>query len=593
VTLERSAQIDFSGGAVPSTARHLIPENALFSATNGFVSEQDGSIYRRGGAAYLSTADFGSSGLNTLWSGFLAPGSRELFANSSDFGTLDAAEAPVNLGGAGLARPKRAAELAGVVFVGGGAMWAGSRKTGNVTAGTVAVTNGSTAVTGTGTNWDPDADAGMLFRINSLGGRWYPVKSVNSDTSLTLRDPYEGANDTGEAYTLANITTASGIYRSSEIYCVAANRLWAFEENRGYFSAVDNPHSQAADDYHEFVEGAQVIGAEGLGDRALVFTTAGVFMLSNIVYDLTDDFGNSQHRNEKVHPELILLSHEGLCYFSGGLIAACASGVYLVDGISAPLLLSLAIAPKWRDYVEAGYRTGIPTVWRNTLLLPIIEDSGTVVDCLACRLDRPTDIREGRIFPWGSLTGYGGNVSAFAIRSGGTASPRDPKLLAASKADSSRVADCTPFWGPDLENKNDPDGTTPRFEIVTRDYATGPMNENTVRRIRVRYEMRDAASDNPTMQGWFSTGESVTEVSLWDEFVWDEDQWEEADAGEWVQMSGSAPEDEGREPHYWELSGAAGPPHTRYIRFRLRCEQPVSRLIIRSIEMFVRLSGKP
>jgi hypothetical protein len=47
-------------------------------------------------------------------------------------------------------------------------------------------------------------------------------------------------------------------------------------------------------------------------------------------------------------------------------------------------------------------------------------------------------------------------------------------------------------------------------------------------------------------------------------------------------MDGSADEDEGRDPFLWVVAVFA-----RYVRFRFRSNDPVSRLAIRSLEMFV------
>lgn len=67
--------------------------------------------------------------------------------------------------------------------------------------GTVAVTNNSAGVTGTGTAWLTNIRAGDTFHIS--GGRYYHILSVNSDTSLTLTNAYVGSTATGQSYTIA------------------------------------------------------------------------------------------------------------------------------------------------------------------------------------------------------------------------------------------------------------------------------------------------------------------------------------------------------------------------------------------------------
>lgn len=73
---------------------------------------------------------------------------------------------------------------------------------GSYSTGTVAVTNGSNAVTGTGTAWTTNIKAGETFYIS--GGRYYHILSVNSDTSLTLVDNYAGTTAGTASYTVTS-----------------------------------------------------------------------------------------------------------------------------------------------------------------------------------------------------------------------------------------------------------------------------------------------------------------------------------------------------------------------------------------------------
>ena len=65
-------------------------------------------------------------------------------------------------------------------------------------SGTIALTNGSTAVVGTGTAWSA---AGLLAGDVLLrAGYALPIASVNSDTSITLRQAWPGATASGLPY---------------------------------------------------------------------------------------------------------------------------------------------------------------------------------------------------------------------------------------------------------------------------------------------------------------------------------------------------------------------------------------------------------
>ena len=68
-------------------------------------------------------------------------------------------------------------------------------------AGTVAVTNGSANVVGTGTQWIANAQVGDFLRAPD--GLSYEILSVVSDTSLTIGPNYAGATASGQAYRIA------------------------------------------------------------------------------------------------------------------------------------------------------------------------------------------------------------------------------------------------------------------------------------------------------------------------------------------------------------------------------------------------------
>lgn len=79
--------------------------------------------------------------------------------------------------------------------------------------GTISVTNGSAAVTGSGTAWVAAVRAGWAMIMPN--GLPYEIASVNSDTGITLVNVYTGTTQTGQAYSVmptqgleANLVTA-------------------------------------------------------------------------------------------------------------------------------------------------------------------------------------------------------------------------------------------------------------------------------------------------------------------------------------------------------------------------------------------------
>lgn len=169
-------QDDFSAGMVRDVAPHLIPPNGAYDIRDGLLDE-DGSVYQRGGTTEYSDAAL-DDGLRFVWDGHVAAGHRTLIASPDNFGIIDSGS-PVSLGGDGLTYPVASAAIEGMLFIGGGYIYAGSKKAAPYSTGTVSVTNGSKTVTGSGTTWNTLVNAGMLFQIGNE--RVYVVESVELD----------------------------------------------------------------------------------------------------------------------------------------------------------------------------------------------------------------------------------------------------------------------------------------------------------------------------------------------------------------------------------------------------------------------------
>ena len=92
--------------------------------------------------------------------------------------------------------------------------------------GTVAVTNGSPTVTGTGTLFTTAVNAGDAFALVDANlnptGAWYEVLSVNSNTSLTLKQTYAGTTGSNNQYCVfnmvGNMTTPSFAQRLATFF---------------------------------------------------------------------------------------------------------------------------------------------------------------------------------------------------------------------------------------------------------------------------------------------------------------------------------------------------------------------------------------
>lgn len=593
--LDKAVQDDWALGAVRSVARHLIPPNGVYSIENGLLDD-DGSIYRRGGSQYKSNAAFGAS-LRWVWDGILPAGQRTVFASPAAFGVLAADDVtPVSLGGAGLAAPVRAVVVGGLLFIPPGIVYGGSRKAADYPTGTVSVTKGSKVVTGAGTLWVANVDAGMLFQVGA-GTRVYPVASVDSNTQVTLVDAYEGATAAGAGYALTRLAQAGAgqtPYPTAQIYATVADRLLvaagsriAFSNARSVLGALQ-PHVFDATDYHELPEGANVLGIEGVRDQAIVFSTDGVWAINNMAFDLTDAAGNPQQTLQRVSQDVFLWAACGVAAYANALVVPAVDGVYLIDGVGSPVAVAGSIWPLITSYVRSGFLPGGGVVFKNHYFLPVLDATNTVVDLLVCRLDRPVKVRNRVFYPWSWFRGHAMTVAALTTRVGTVGTARQPQLLAAGRGTDARVVNLTNVFAPAAAVKQDADGTTHRWSVETRDFETGAGETlNTVRRVKVRYELVDAAADNPLIRGYYSVGSPIAGQTIWGAFNWGSATWSDPTLGEYSLMPGVAAEDTGRDTFTWFLQA-----RTRYLRVRLESTDPSASLNLRTLQLYIRSSGK-
>lgn len=577
--LEHLTEARWPLGVWRSGATELEPEGSAFEIT-GLIGD-DGLPYRRGGSVYKSNAALGTTGLTGVWDGKLFMGQRTLFLASGKAAALSAddttpvepvsASALTNVG----SRPTRIVSVGAqsypyvVVPVTGATavpmVWSGSRKTAAYSTGTASMTVGNAVVTGAGTSWSANVDAGMLLQFSG-DPRFYVVQSVDSNTQLTL-----GATPTGSgagAYSLsairpmgnANLAAAITAGRPMTALAVVANRLLVAARDRLYFSTANDAQDFSATNYHELPSEIVALGA--LRDSALVFTMGGVHQIQNLALNLTDAQGNPQQKRELVNADLIAWSHEGIAPWSGQLVVPALDNIWLMDGVSAPVPIGDSVKDLYLSYVRAGYAAGVAEVFNSVYLLPILTTANVWVDTLVCRLH---GARGSNAPAWSSLAGQGAEVAAFAERS-----VNPPVLLGASRKTTSRVLDLTAAFSPVAGVKNDADATTHTFRLTTRNLAVGER-PTTVLYCRAKYSLVDAASDNPTMTAEASVdGGSYTTLTV-----------STGTGGTTV-----AGEQDGSEWVYWTVSLAA-----QYLRLRFTCSSPAASLQFKRLEVFYRPRG--
>lgn len=105
------------------------------------------------------------------------------------------------------------------------------------TTGTItSVSNGGVAVVGSGTSWT-SALAGRFIQItetdaaNSGDGQWYEIASIDSATTLTLKNPYVGASISAAtgAYTIGQISPLPDGYHELPVYRAVATYFRTYQ----------------------------------------------------------------------------------------------------------------------------------------------------------------------------------------------------------------------------------------------------------------------------------------------------------------------------------------------------------------------------
>lgn len=543
------------------------PASSLYDSVNALINDE-GLPFRRGGSAYKSNADAGSTLLG-IFEGFLSAGSRTLFWSATDIWTLASDDAtpvqfttPVAPPNAGA----RGAVVDGVLFLScsdglqGLFSWGGSRKPDpDQTTSTVTFTNGSAVITASGTSWSTKYEAGTIVTSGTVVAT---VKTVDSNTQITLAEPWTGASGAASA-TLYNWAVNGNFGPHFPVAVGSPPRLLWSNGSKVYYTGRGAPNSiDLATDYHQFGESAVVIGSDSIQDEALFFTTLGVWAISNLSFDDVDAFGNIQHSVAQINKDVILWGDAGVTGWAGGFVVPAVDDVYVLAPNGQSSAISGALRPLYRAHVQAGYRPGLATVHRGHYFLPILDGS-TVVDSLVCRLDR-----EGT--PWVRWAGHAAALG-FTQRVGSTT--RAPKLLGVQ---GERVLDLTGTIDPTSSNAEDADGTTSDLVITTRDFPTG-QQPGFVDRARLRYELTDDGDG----------GTTAPTVAL----AFSSDQ----DAGVFTSLTenglqgggtGGATSD-GSKYSFWKVRKKR-----ERLRLRITVAGASASFILRSIELLTRQSGK-
>lgn len=530
------------------------PPDSVYEASNALLDDE-GSIYRRGGSTQLGTV-LGSA----TWRGFafadVGPYPRYLGWNvTNNLVTFDdALSARISLGLSdsppGTAQP---IVVGGMVILPSGSgdsvlLYGGTQSTTTYSTGTIAFTEGSRTVTGTGTSWTGNVSPGAI--LYNAGGV-APVESVESNTSLTIRIPAPG-DGTGVAYQskIAVSWPIQGLTGGSPslVIATAGNRLVAIKHNRAVFSHINYPTQFDATDYHLLPAGVQTLGATSVRDTLVWFTTRGVWTISNMAFDLTDDLGNVQHQVSQPNRNIVLWGHPdqggacGVVGWNGTLIVPAQDDVHVMalDGTSETI--SDSIRPLYRSYVKAGYLPGAAQVYNGHYILPIIDSNSTLtpITVLVCKLQGTA---------W---TQWSAESRSFTVN------PNAPPTLLSTLG--TKLVSLTNAFTPGSSVTTDADGTAFPFTVTTRDLALYRQQPALWKFLRARYELE---------------GSSTLTV-------------EKANgSGSYSALSGSGGVSDGTSPAEWSVDE-----RSQAVRFRLNTSSAPDRVVLRSLEAHVRPTGK-
>lgn len=500
------------------------PADAVYDAVNALIDDE-AQLFRRGGSTYLSGTDFAAPGQG-IAAGLTAAGMRTLVWDGANVYEVADGGAVTSFGAGVVPYSQVRGDAASgfLVFPSTGTrrvvLYAGSRKAFYQT-GTVSVTEGSRTVTGVGTAWTANIDKGMIFSLNAWSApsgfsgrpamsssRGVIVESVNSNTVLTLRDPWLGGTAATQAYTLRPLSSVEVVpsdFPNRNVSAVAAvgspPRLIACVENRAYYSPPGDVYGDPTDrEYHELPASSWIIGATGMRDTAVLFTTAGVWTISNMSLDSVDAVGNIQHTVQQVNRDLLLWGDSAIVGWSGALVVPAVDDVFVWSQGAAPEPISAGIRPLYREYVDAGYRPGVASVFRGHYFLPITTgDYGTLVDVLVCRLASAA---------WTRWNGHAASL-AYASRVG--EATRSPKLFGLAGL---RATDLTGCFDPDIARDDDADGADHQFTVETRDFDLVGTNRDaeTATSAEAVYELSGAGTS--VALSWSSGEEGSSYAAL-------------------------------------------------------------------------------
>lgn len=376
---------------------------ASLSIANSVYVDDDGVLRLRGRMGRRNAGDLGSgAGYSPVfvWAGALLPGFREVFVAydatpSYRFTVLDNAGTGYaiqnNFGSASATPDIIAAAVAGNALImspnkPGGFQWVygGSRMPAGGAFLSTTFTPGSTTLTTTGSYTTAGVDVGAIV------SNWYPsgggfavVTKVNSATTLTVDRPAQLTGVVAATFYSPFVSSILGpsFALSGQIEAIAGRavlmqgNILVFSDGPDPTTGAHRTYSWPAKNRHEFPNDALGVALKALRDRLFVFTQAGNYAISGMAYEITDGSANPQHAIEQISGKSVALGQSGIVSWQGALIVPCRDGVFAMDGVNSPVLLSRGLP--WAEMVRGGLKIGWATIFQGRYLLPVTYQGST------------------------------------------------------------------------------------------------------------------------------------------------------------------------------------------------------------------------
>lgn len=439
-------EADFSRGLIRDLPRSSIPPGGFYDATD-FIFDQAGKAYKRGGVAYQGGA-MGGTNANL---------------NGSKFITL-----------------------------------------GKFAAGTKVLAQANDLhlydITSAATD------------LGALSANWprSPAVMLNDTLYIAPDGPFKKVSIVAGVVTLANPTNVPPEMRHVTTYAsrlVVGNDRTNSRTNRIYFSQAPDPEA-AWDTTNMYLDANNEISLlQGIQGALLVFSPNAI---ERIIGTVPPGIDGEDMALQPFADNAGCIDGRSTDKWGAWIVFAGPQGVFMTNGSTVEPLMTKNDGTGILDYYQGLAKTAIDTsdyvfsgVVHNSTFYHLVISSGTgavLYDHLVCHLPSRTWWRLGAnpLMFWQSAIASGSESYAVCGRS-----------LSATAGVGNRAVKLSGIYTPAAGNKNDADGTAVLPFLETRVLGEG-VGLKSFGHGHLHYDMRDAASDNPTLAVTVAKGLEAT-----------------------------------------------------------------------------------